>query len=106
MTDEEAEALGRRLLAAECPWLTVGGCAGGQERYNDERWPDLRDVATKGAALEALREKTGRPALHLRPCVDHTGRALDWHVYDGSKPFTDYPGGSEAKALVLAWEAA
>ena len=77
------------------PWdiLTVRTDDGGP------RVPDLRDPATRGAALEVVRERWGDPTSHT------SFDSLRGWVYAGKIDCTDaFP--SEAEAIVAALEAA
>lgn len=95
MTDEQAEALGRRLLAAGCPWVAGMRFQGFPGWWVTDRnarsisfledgyyrsillgemvkWdvfrvgvPDLECAATRGAVLEALRKKRSDASLHV-----------------------------------------
>ncbi len=73
------------------------------------RWPDLRDAATRGAALEVVRERWGDTQVHVWPTADEEDdRHLTWWVRAplrfGSRAYGS--GNSEAEALVSALEAA
>ena len=119
LTDEQAEALGRRLLAKGCPWragmrwvsLRAAPLPDVEGRTTEPvpmrspyggAWPDLRDAATRGCVLEALREKVGDPWLHV-------GRRLaGWGVWTSKStpmPMCIAKADTEAEALVRAWEA-
>jgi hypothetical protein len=79
MTNEEAEALGRRALAAGFQdrevesgsmWTILGplGCMSCRPSSPDGLadagwWPDLRDWATLGVLVGQVREKAGDPTL-------------------------------------------
>ena len=147
LSDVEAEALGRRWLAAGGVWREgmIDGLsrvrthhATGRSadiRYRDinwewveepvadTAWPDLRDAATRGAALEVVRERWGTTA-HLVRLDTHERQegerelvpACWWALAVGlaSVPFlatrpdgTCYflAGRTEAEALVAALEA-
>lgn len=72
-------------------------------------WPDLRDAATRGAVLEALRDKEGDQTLHLVPSIeiayDGADPVLMWQVDDVHSYWTtDLLALSEIEALVLAWD--
>ena len=66
MNDEQAEALGRRLLAAGCPCIGDPAAA--------DFWPDLRDAATRLAVdaggvvmTEAVETPRGRQSVVVDP---------------------------------------
>lgn len=73
LTDAEARALGERWVRAGGGWGSGGMLArhvdtrayplpvrtGPMEQGADGWWPDLRDSATRGAALEVVRERWG-----------------------------------------------
>ena len=131
MNDEEAEALGRRLLAAGCPWqagmviqresrhlgtvrrrLWGDDCDGdwfadpdGSRCVGDparsDFWADLRDAATRGAVLEALREERMDRRIHLVYTQDQYSRPV-WTATS----YRARGAETEAEALVLAWGAA
>lgn len=107
-------------MAAGCPWragmLTVLGDRfdldyRGRVRTEDAfgEWqapaagdlPDLREAATRGAVLEALREKVEDETLH----VWWSHQCGHW-VLSGSGRDIIEQATTEAEALVLAWEAA
>jgi hypothetical protein len=84
LTDEQARALGERWIKAGGGWLVDGGFArwddgalasqrldgappGDEGRPTREWWPDLRDPATKGAALEVVRGRLSDATAHLVP---------------------------------------
>lgn len=109
--------LGRRLMAAGCPWragmLDTDGyiVVSAPEDVTAELArpygslfmgrpgiPDLSDAATRGAVLEALRERLGDPRAHLVP-------GDDWEVRSGDGAGLYGDGETEAAALVAAWEA-
>lgn len=131
LSDVEAEALGRR-------WLAAGGLlARGMFVRHDQStrnhrmveqtlmsegwWPDLRDAATRGAALEVVRERWGGdvwvqgmvcyPPADGPPLTRH-GPMLRWvvgglHYADGQRVNGAGPDGfgTEVEALVAALEA-
>lgn len=112
MTNEEAEALGRRALAAGFKerddavesgilWSTGGMFC----RESDPAglaqagwWPDFRDWATLGVLVGQVRERWGDPRLYARPC--NMGM---WSVRAGRDPWIR---STEAGAWVAALEAA
>lgn len=139
MINEEAEALGRRWIAAGGGWRA--GMAAIHENGSAHRlamstqmseawWPDLRDPATRGAALEVVRERWRSAFAHARQRGSFVVKtttyqqavevAPAWEVCDlyldaegakaigASKPglvgFWGFP--SEIAALVAALEAA
>ena len=68
-------------------------------------WPDFRDAATRGAALEVVRERWGAPEGHLYPFERKAGvRSWVFRRFYGAD-FTS-EGDSEAAALLAALEAA
>ena len=120
MTDTEAEALGKRLVACK-GFRPMRGMLDMQGRTWDQallwRWsndvdvPDLRDPATLGCVLAMVREAMGRPNGHLS-FLGHSGSSprgwfYCWAASDGSNG-----GGlhryyaTEVEALVAALEAA
>ena len=145
MTPAEAEALGRRWLAAGGGWrkgmrslngyrlisviapdIFIVSMEGSGEitkfiamrrlTYGPEgihkagpgdrlpQWPDvpdLRDPATRGAALDVVRERWGDPTAYIR----YSWEWKAWYAYAG--PHSPHGGAhdSEAEALVAALEA-
>lgn len=133
MTPAEAEALGRR-------WQAAGGFIVGGMLLRDDFgrvtrqatevaatstmwWPDFRDPATRGAALQVVRERWASPAVHVRQrgtIILPSGEHLPaWEVCDlylsheaakrlGIKagPVGCSGHASEAEALVFALETA
>jgi len=128
MTDEQAEALGRRLVACEgfrwmpgmlirdgddlrrlfgpdtevpstlYMWQIAGSW--GLERVEGACWPDLRDPATLGCVL-ALVRKEHSPACACAP------DGWQWYVDNGyGECVHEEPEDTEAEALVAALEAA
>lgn len=115
MTDAEAEALGRRLVACKGfrvmrGMLDMQGRTWGRDLLwrwrNDLDVPDLRDPATLGCVLALVREAWGQKAVTsfwgyywevdyahtiIDECMDHEQLGV---------------GGTEAEALVAALEAA
>ncbi|WP_230685439.1 hypothetical protein, partial [Streptococcus pneumoniae] len=69
-----------------------------------DAWPDLRDPATRGAALEVVRERWGRPDLSVRS--SRAGRRWQPDCVGTPDALLDVTGNSEAEALVAALEAA
>lgn len=119
MTDEQARALGER-------WVKAGGAevngmllrygdslkpmdthrVGGHDNHDDSRsmrpspwWPDLRDPAARGAALEVVRKRWGDPSAHVRPSAQ---ARVPW-AFCASTGFVY--AATEAEALVTALEA-
>ena len=111
MTDDEAYALGRRLVACK-GFRVLPGMRDMQGRYwvpselfywwNEHHTPDVRDPATRGCLLELVREAWNNPVVNI--AVFLTGRVLRFSTL----PRIDRVGGcaSEAEALVAALEAA
>jgi hypothetical protein len=141
LTDEQARALGARWVAAGGPremagarYLTPYGlnrlgdpayrCSPAEPQHwyrsgneeadpvGDDWIPDLRDPATRGAALEVLREKWHDPGLHIR----YSSQTREWSAVasdsvscwrrDGDGGLERVTGATEAEALVAALEAA
>ncbi len=108
MTREQAEALGRRALAAG--WVWSWGAMyhepddwgrweppyGPSDKYHPDTWPDFRDAATCGILLEQVREAWG--GIHCEPLHPSGWRALAGRGF--------VPGDTEPEALVAALEAA
>jgi hypothetical protein len=97
MTNEEAEALGRRALAAgfgydsdAVPFNPAGLPRSGP--------PDFRDPRVMGVLVAQVRERWGDPRLYARPC--NMGM---WSVRAGRDPWIR---STEAAAWVAALEAA
>lgn len=133
MTPAEAEALGRRWREAGGGWREgmrdgdgyivtavgedglpdasgVAGTAPAQTMVTTwlDSWPDLRDPATRGAALEVVRERWG-PAFQVSPVIRFTPDAVvivRWMWYANDKNENRGDSTSEAEALVAALEAA
>lgn len=144
MTPAEAEALGRRWIAAGGGWRDGMRAGGGHPRrtlfgssqsgstygyalplpknkrgvqlrppcppLDPKAWPDLRDPATRGAALEVVRERwldgwahiffvDGEWCLRVLP----GGAMLEPFSH---KRLRDFRAATEAEVLVLALEAA
>jgi hypothetical protein len=108
MTDAEAEALGRRLVACKGfrvmrGMLDMQGRTWGRDLL--WRWapgvdvPDLRDPATLGCLLALVREAW----KDLQMCT--YGRGL-WDVVSKSEEIVTQDWESEAEALVAALESA
>lgn len=135
MTDEQLEALGQRWIAAGgdvrpgmmiCDFegaLRVIATAAPGRLYvagrmaldtwtvEETDWIDLSDGATKGAALEVVRERWGIRRLWVEFQVDNAmwsvgDWVLGWACLDGEKPPPDIMGDSEEEVLVLALESA
>lgn len=109
MTDEQATALGRRLVACK-GFRAMRGMLDMQGRTWDQsllwRWsndvdvPDLRDPATLGCVLAMVREAWNEPTMHVR-----------WNAGIGRWDVVarySFPAcaKTEAEALVAALEAA
>lgn len=151
LSDVEAEALGRRWLAAGGVWRdgmldglsrvrthhATGRSAyiryrdtnweWAEEPVADNAWPDLRDAATRGAAMEVVRERWESPTAYVRQSgrvcrpgtkiEDHDLTAAwevcDLHLSPTLAATLGVPGGSvgcslhlsEPHALVFALEA-
>lgn len=126
MDDQEARALGERWIAAGGGWragmLPIDSATGAswvrlredapddwdlQEPYDpfaglDKAVPDLRDPATRGAALEVVRERWARPYLCVRSTDDDDEDGCgSWYI---EQP--EVYGVSEAECIVRALEAA
>lgn len=127
LSDVEAKALGRRWLAAGGVWREgmLDGLsrvrthhATGRSAYiryrdtnwewvdepvADTAWPDLRDAATRGAALEVVRERIG-PISYVAHLWRNPGPTIAWVVLDrDGRVHGD--AATEAEALVSALEA-
>ncbi len=108
MTEEEAHALGRRLVACK-GFRPMRGMRDTQGNtwvqselfrwWNDHHTPDVRDPATRGCVLELVREAWGDPFMYLAP-------ADGWYVGNGARDGMAGGGATEAEALVAALEAA
>lgn len=114
LTNEQAEAWGRRWMASPCwngRWgrLLVRNAGGGivpTHAYNlAGNWPDPRDPAFLGIALHRIWEVHGDTSLHPRP--EFRGRRTGrWCVYAGTAPFKGGRYGFSAlEALILTAEA-
>ena len=113
MTDTEAEALGKRLVACR-HFRPLRGMLDMQGRTWDTsllwRWnndvdvPDLRDPATLGCVLALVREAWGDSGMFVRP----RGNKMrpDWAVFTGANSDIVCAALSEAEALVAALKAA
>lgn len=124
MTRDEAEALGRRALAAGfdaastavlCGACLYRACCLGC-RVRKRYWPDFRDAATRGILLEQVREAYGNDRLTVFwvPEEQRGPLALDpWSCEKPDDDQTDPPGrwnplgggSTETEALIAAWEA-
>ena len=121
MTDAEAEALGRRLVACKGfrvmrGMLDMQGRTWGRDLLwrwrNDLDVPDLRDPATLGCVLALVREAWAAP----RALVRLSANGKSFHVFDVDRVTTggnwasflcgDHGIQTEAEALVAALEAA
>jgi hypothetical protein len=110
MTNEEAEALGRRALAA--------GFKGPIRRFIDgalvgvhpdeDWWPDFRDWATLGVLVGQVRERWGLAGAHCEPLSDGTAGVwpAGWRVLAGRGLHVLSRGATEAESWVAALEAA
>jgi hypothetical protein len=109
MEHEHAKLLGRRLLAAGCPWrwgMLDGSDGLRPATKTKESWPDLRCAGTRGLVLEALRERVGDPDLRFfcklgrleGICGGAATEYAVWWLRD------DAPGLCEAEVLTFAWE--
>lgn len=113
MTEEEATALGKRLLACK-GFRPMRGMLDMQGRTWDAsllwRWnsavdvPDLRDPATLGCVLALVREAWGDLHMVAR-CDDRHGKVSWWICRWGDLP-RSRECSTEAEALVAALEAA
>ena len=113
MTDEEAIALGKRVVACK-GFRPMRGMLDMQCRTWDSsllwRWhnevdvPDFRDAATLGCLLALVREAWGDLGMFVRP----RGSKMrpDWAVFTGANSDIVCAALSEAEALVAALEAA
>jgi hypothetical protein len=109
--DSPSEEGGWRVSAVEAsgtPLFDYEWYGGLREPLPEGAWPDLRDPATKGAALGFLRERLNRSGLAT---ANRAGRWYvgDWHYGDRGEwepGFIVYDEGSEEAALVAALEAA
>lgn len=126
MTPTQAEALGRRWLAAGGGWrpgmLAHDDSTGREHRINgamvipDEWWPDLRDAATRGAALDVVRERWGGAVwvqamicypLRIGAGIDRNRPVLRWvigglHRSDGERINGRGPDGFEHEGEAIA----
>lgn len=95
------------LIEADSWWPKRWGYDGcdAADLSDGDWWIDLRDAATRGAALEVVRERWGAPEGHLYPFERKAG-VLSWvfRRFYGAD-FTS-EGDSEAAALLAALEAA
>jgi hypothetical protein len=104
---------GRRVLRADS--FTIEWTSYHQDLHP---WPDFRDAATRGAALEVVRERWGDPTVYLRAgpsphmWTPHTAEMVDGRWLEGplcrrrgswAEPIA---GTTEAEALVAALESA
>jgi len=124
MNYEQAEALGRRALAAGWVWSGVEwsshedataswrhGAAAvlriwppapwpDDDDWEVEKVPDFRDAATRGILLELVRERRKNRHLYVAPEGDH------WVVWDGFGECDGEPEPSEPEALIAVLESA
>ena len=111
MTRDQAEALGKRALAAGFV-ITRGRRRWG--RHGSKRMrlllianvgyaPDLRDAATRGILLEQVREAWEDPNICVSRRADLSGWRV-WH-FDGNGWTIIGLGDTEIEALVCALEA-
>lgn len=136
ISDTEAEALGRRWQAACGQWWQawrpgmlwrvthsrnegrISDVSPGAVNFRHYMppgdpgpWPDLRDAATRGAALEVVRERWGAPALQVSPVVATqpdgvpTGIVTAWRYYVNDPEEHFGHAATEPEALVAALEA-
>ena len=112
LSDVDAEALGQRWLAAGGGWRRgmrgVDGRLCAWDGYETEATvPDLRDAATRGAALEVVRERWGDPTMHMASLrlgwvwAFRDEAEVNMIIADG----LPIAGTTEAEALVAALEA-
>ena len=132
LTNEQAEAYGKRWMAkagwADGMLMLPHPAFGGRHRVQvdargafiptavphdvpGDALPDLRDGATKGAALEVVRERWGIKRLWAEFQADNAmwgvgDWVLGWACLDGEKPPPDLSADSEEELLVAALEAA
>jgi hypothetical protein len=120
VTEVDAEALGRRWLTASGGWhagMEVVHASGYRHRLLSSThtykgwWPDLRDAATRGAALEVVRQRWGNPLVWVEweASTAMWGEGtyqLSWACVNGEPIPPDITGDSEAAVLVAALEAA
>ena len=115
MTDEQATALGKRLVACK-DFRPMRGMLDMQGRTWDQsllwRWsnevdvPDLRDPATLGCVLAMVREAHGKPAVPMF-WGDYWQVVYTSELEDGCAGHEHIgDGDTEAEALVVALEAA
>lgn len=115
MTDEEATALGKRLVACQ-HFRPMRGMLDMQGRTWEQsllwRWspsvdrPDIREPATKGIVLALVREAWAADFIDVvcEQANDHEDGGYVWRV---NLPWSkDTRGTTEAEALVAALEAA
>jgi len=112
MTDEEADAIGKRLAACK-GFKPVSGMRDTDGRtwtpdllfrWHNTDVPDLRDAATVGCMVELFREVAGLPTAHLLLLRENP---TYWVVATGAifntgKLFKAAP--TQQEALVNAWE--
>ena len=112
MTDEEATALGKRVVACR-HFRPMRGMLDMQGRTWDAsllwRWsndvdvPDLRDPATLGCVLALVREAWDDDAAYVMPWYDEDGGyTVCVPAEDGSRIVAE--GDDEAETLVVALE--
>ncbi len=128
MTPAKAEALGRAWIAAGGGWrdgmldghtghriaLGPDGESYTVRKSDGQSWPDLRDPATRGAALDVVRERWGDPLVCVIGTIDHpcyigitTAPRTDWRIDAWTADVSDLHGyDSEAAALLAALVAA
>jgi hypothetical protein len=108
MTNEEAYALGRRLVACKGfrPMRGMRDMQGGTWKqselfrwWHDHHTPDVRDPATLGCLLALVREAWGDSQIYV------AGRGL-WDVFTSHDVEIVQDRYTEAEALVAALEAA
>lgn len=81
-------------------WWRVGPCGVGAPKDNPEYVPDLRDPATRGAALQVVRERWGDILAWLEP-QDYEAKGASLYAHIGGVQ-RYWWGPTEAHALVAA----
>jgi hypothetical protein len=107
VTNEEAEALGRRALAAGWEWsdrqLSLSVLGEVDADGFDVDFPDFRDWATLGVLVGQVRERWGDPARCSTAWLKRDG-SLEWSV-SGTDGVDNGDFTTEAEAWVAALEA-